>query len=326
MKRWLLRIRSVQVAEGQGFGTPRSATHSDSVEGLGLVIVAGAANRAPGPAHRRFLIAQLLDAESAASSNFFCPSPDAISSVMKGQSAARSRVVRPPRRILGWILLFSFVTRVGWVLHLEASEPGRTWANDTWSYLYPANYFAQAGDFPAGMFTRTPGYPGLLGAVLAIWNSETVFLIVQVCLSCATVLACYYVASRLSGKDDRFGGCRYHCCRAAAVRGIWPPVDRVSVLPRPRRGSGPGFPRLQRQPQEFAHLVRTPRVSTRNRGADPTYLVLPPTLRPCPAWGPCAASTVSTAACRRRCVCHTNRRVARKLAVAKPRRCELVAF
>jgi 4-amino-4-deoxy-L-arabinose transferase-like glycosyltransferase len=121
-----------------------------------------------------------------------------ISSDIKGE-AATSRVVRRPWLVLGWILVFCLVTRAGWVLHLENTDPSRTWSSDTWSYFQPAQYFAHAGEFPATMFLRTPGYPALLGVVFAIWNSETVFLVIQVFLSCVTVFACYWIAARLWG-------------------------------------------------------------------------------------------------------------------------------
>ncbi len=101
--------------------------------------------------------------------------------------------------MLGSILLFCVVTRVGWVVYLESTDPSRTWSPDTWSYLAPAQYFASEGHFPSELFLRTPGYPALLGSVFALWNSETFFLIVQVGLSCATVFACYWIASRLWG-------------------------------------------------------------------------------------------------------------------------------
>jgi 4-amino-4-deoxy-L-arabinose transferase-like glycosyltransferase len=101
--------------------------------------------------------------------------------------------------MLASILLFCLLSRLGWVLHLEDTAPSRTLSNDSWSYLYPARFLVGTGHFPATLFLRTPGYPALIAGVFAIRDSETAFLIVQVLLSCATVLACYFVASRLWG-------------------------------------------------------------------------------------------------------------------------------
>jgi 4-amino-4-deoxy-L-arabinose transferase-like glycosyltransferase len=72
-------------------------------------------------------------------------------------------------------------------------------SNDSASYLSPAEGLVHTGNLPDSMFVRTPGYPALIAGVFEIDESTTALLIVQVLLSCATVLACYWVASRLWG-------------------------------------------------------------------------------------------------------------------------------
>lgn len=114
-------------------------------------------------------------------------------------SAVESQV---SRWVLVAVLCFCVLTRVGWLLHIRDTNPVATTSPDTPSYVNPARSFADSGtmDDPSTgepIFVRTPGYPLFISAVLSVTDDLTAFLVVQVLVSCVTVLICYLVAARV---------------------------------------------------------------------------------------------------------------------------------
>jgi 4-amino-4-deoxy-L-arabinose transferase-like glycosyltransferase len=110
------------------------------------------------------------------------------------------------RRIaIGVVLLFAVVTRVGWMLHIRDTDPAATTSRDTPSYVQPARALVEDGELTTRpgsgepIYARTPGYPLVVAGVFAVDENETLFLFVQVLLSCATVLLAYVLAKRLWG-------------------------------------------------------------------------------------------------------------------------------
>ncbi len=122
----------------------------------------------------------------------------------------RARVgtfLRSEQRYLGWwvLIVVAIALRIAWSAWIAHAHPGAVTSGDTPGYLGPARALLEKGRFSLSpqdatpMFLRTPGYPGLLAAILWVTDSRWSISPIQAALSVLPVLLTVFVGRRVIG-------------------------------------------------------------------------------------------------------------------------------
>ncbi len=125
-------------------------------------------------------------------------------------SKARTRVVtflHGEKRYVAWwaLIVLAIAFRVAWSAWIAHAHPSAVTSGDTGGYIGPARALLEAGRFSLSpqdatpMFLRTPGYPGLLAAILWVTNSQWSISPIQAALSVLPVLVTVFVGRRVIG-------------------------------------------------------------------------------------------------------------------------------
>ena len=115
------------------------------------------------------------------------------------RSKARARVatlLQGEKQYVRWwvLIVVAIALRVAWSAWIAHAHPSAVTSGDTGGYIGPARALLEKGRFSLSpqdatpMFLRTPGYPGLLAAILRVTNSQWSISPIQAALSVLSVL------------------------------------------------------------------------------------------------------------------------------------------